>query len=92
METEKREGLPLKGQPGGMENSDLRWVNGNVVPGIRTNCNLIAEAKFNGEIRFLNEAADLMFHYLVLLAAKETRLQEILEVLRERHQKSNPRH
>ncbi|GEM_PF-5080907 len=50
METEKREGLPLKGQPGGMENSDLRWVNGNVVPGIRTNCNLIAEAKFNGEI------------------------------------------
>ena len=68
-----------------MENSDLRWSNGNVIPGIRTNCNLLAEAKFNGEIRFLNEAADLMFHYLVLLAAKGNSLQDIVTILQKRH-------
>jgi phosphoribosyl-ATP pyrophosphohydrolase/phosphoribosyl-AMP cyclohydrolase len=34
---------------------------------------------------FKNEAADLLFHYLVLLNAKEVELGEIVEVLRERH-------
>lgn len=33
---------------------------------------------------FRNEAADLLFHYLILLQAKDCRLADIVEVLRER--------
>lgn len=46
---------------------------------------LIIEAKDQDETLFKNEAADLLFHYLVLLRAKEYRLDDILQVLRERH-------
>jgi len=35
---------------------------------------------------FLNETADLLYHFLVLLAAKEVALAEVETVLRERHQ------
>jgi phosphoribosyl-AMP cyclohydrolase / phosphoribosyl-ATP pyrophosphohydrolase len=34
---------------------------------------------------FRNEAADLLFHLLVLLGAKETSLNDVVEVLRSRH-------
>jgi phosphoribosyl-ATP pyrophosphohydrolase/phosphoribosyl-AMP cyclohydrolase len=47
---------------------------------------LVIEAKDNNEELFKNEAADLLFHYLVLLEAKGFSLAEIIEVLRERHQ------
>jgi phosphoribosyl-AMP cyclohydrolase / phosphoribosyl-ATP pyrophosphohydrolase len=46
---------------------------------------LVIEAKDNNEKLFLGEAADLLFHYLVLLAAKDTRLDAVINVLRERH-------
>jgi phosphoribosyl-ATP pyrophosphohydrolase/phosphoribosyl-AMP cyclohydrolase len=46
---------------------------------------LVIEAKDNDRTRFLNEAADLMYHYLVLLAAKGYALQDVEQVLRERH-------
>ncbi len=46
---------------------------------------LIIEAKDNDRDLFLNEAADLMYHYLVLLAAKDYRLEEVIAVLEERH-------
>ncbi|PPK84602.1 phosphoribosyl-ATP pyrophosphatase /phosphoribosyl-AMP cyclohydrolase [Neolewinella xylanilytica] len=46
---------------------------------------LVIEAKDNDKNLFLNEAADLMYHYLVLLAAKGYTLEEVREVLRERH-------
>ena len=46
---------------------------------------LVIEAKDNNEILFLNEASDLMYHYLVLLIAKGYGLEEVIEVLRERH-------
>ena len=36
---------------------------------------------------FLNEAADLMYHYIVLLTAKGYTLNEMVEVLEERHSK-----
>jgi phosphoribosyl-ATP pyrophosphohydrolase/phosphoribosyl-AMP cyclohydrolase len=49
---------------------------------------LVIEAKDNDETLFLNEAADLMFHYLILLNAKGNCLQDVLDVLRERHQKT----
>jgi phosphoribosyl-ATP pyrophosphohydrolase/phosphoribosyl-AMP cyclohydrolase len=46
---------------------------------------LIIEAKDTNENLFLNEAADLMFHYLVLLSAKGFSLQDVERVLAERH-------
>lgn len=47
---------------------------------------LLIEAKDNNESLFLNEAADLMYHLLVLLAAKGHTLEEVTKVLEERHQ------
>ncbi len=46
---------------------------------------LVIEAKDDNEALFLNEAADLMYHYLVLLAAKGHALNDVLKVLEERH-------
>ncbi len=46
---------------------------------------LVIEAKDNHRDKFLNEAADLMYHYLVLLAAKDVKLEEVSAVLRDRH-------
>ena len=48
---------------------------------------LVIEAKDSNRELFLGEAADLMYHYLVLLAAKETSLQDVVKVLHQRHQK-----
>ncbi len=47
---------------------------------------LVIEAKDDNPTRFLDEAADLMFHYLVLLAEKNHTLDEVIEVLRKRHE------
>lgn len=47
---------------------------------------LVIEAKDDNRELFLGEAADLMFHYLVLLAAKGFELDEVIGVLRKRHQ------
>jgi phosphoribosyl-ATP pyrophosphohydrolase/phosphoribosyl-AMP cyclohydrolase len=48
---------------------------------------LIIEAKDNNRDLFLNEAADLMYHYLVLLTAKGHKLEEVISVLKQRHVK-----
>ena len=48
---------------------------------------LVIEAKDNNEKLFLNEAADLLFHYLVLLNAKGYNLQAVVSVLQSRHSK-----
>jgi len=45
---------------------------------------LIIEAKDDNKELFLGEAADLMYHFLVLLAAKEYRLSEVMQVLESR--------
>lgn len=47
---------------------------------------LVIEAKDENKELFLGEAADLMYHYLVLLAAKDIQLEEILDQLKSRHQ------
>ena len=47
---------------------------------------LVIEAKDDNEELFLGEAADLMFHYLVLLKAKGYGLQDVVKVLKSRHQ------
>lgn len=46
---------------------------------------LIIEAKDNNPNLFKNEAADLIFHLLVLLTAKDVSLDEVVEVLEKRH-------
>jgi phosphoribosyl-ATP pyrophosphohydrolase/phosphoribosyl-AMP cyclohydrolase len=46
---------------------------------------LVIEAKDHNKNLFLNEAADLMFHYLLLLNAKGHNLQEVVDILKERH-------
>ncbi len=46
---------------------------------------LIIEAKDDNKKLFINEAADLLFHYLILLRAKGQNLHNVLEVLKGRH-------
>lgn len=48
---------------------------------------LIIEAKDHDNERFKNEAADLLFHLLVLLEAKNVDLDEVIQVLEERHKR-----
>lgn len=45
----------------------------------------VIEAKDNNKDLFLNESADLLFHYLILLNAKGYRLNDIVDLLKERH-------
>ena len=44
----------------------------------------VIEALGNNDKLFLNEAADLLFHYLILLQAKGKKLDDVLEVLEDR--------
>jgi phosphoribosyl-ATP pyrophosphohydrolase/phosphoribosyl-AMP cyclohydrolase len=46
---------------------------------------LVIEAKDSNQDLFLNEAADLLFHYLVLLNAKGYNLQQVVGILQNRH-------
>lgn len=48
---------------------------------------LVIEAKDNNDELFLGEAADLLFHYLLLLNAKGFKLQNVIDVLQKRHSK-----
>lgn len=48
---------------------------------------LVIEAKDDNKELFLGEAADLLFHYLLLLNAKGYKLQQVIEVLKQRHSK-----
>lgn len=48
---------------------------------------LVIEAKDNNKELFLGEAADLMYHYQVLLAAKGFNMEDVAVVLRSRHLK-----
>jgi phosphoribosyl-ATP pyrophosphohydrolase/phosphoribosyl-AMP cyclohydrolase len=47
---------------------------------------MIIEAKDVNRALFLNEAADLLFHYIVLLQAKDCSLADVVGVLQQRHQ------
>jgi phosphoribosyl-ATP pyrophosphohydrolase/phosphoribosyl-AMP cyclohydrolase len=49
---------------------------------------LVIEAKDHDERLFLSEAADLLFHYLILLNAKGYNLQDVTNVLKSRHKQS----
>lgn len=46
---------------------------------------LVIEAKDDSKELFLGEAADLLFHYLILLQAKGFKLDDVLQILKQRH-------
>ncbi|GCC51491.1 bifunctional phosphoribosyl-AMP cyclohydrolase/phosphoribosyl-ATP diphosphatase HisIE [Chryseotalea sanaruensis] len=50
---------------------------------------LVIESKDDNQELFLGEAADLMYHYLVLLAAKGFTLSDVENVLEKRHAKAS---
>lgn len=50
---------------------------------------VVIEAKDNNKDLFVNEAADLLYHYLILLQAKDSSLKEIIAVLEERNKSKN---
>ena len=45
---------------------------------------LVIEAKDDNDDLFLNESADLLFHYLILLQEKEYKLKDVVNILKER--------
>jgi phosphoribosyl-AMP cyclohydrolase / phosphoribosyl-ATP pyrophosphohydrolase len=49
---------------------------------------LVIESKDDNRELFLNEAADLLYHYMVLLSAKGERIENVVEILQERHKPS----
>lgn len=46
---------------------------------------MVIEAKDNNDELFLNESADLLFHYLILLQAKGFKLNDVVSILKQRH-------
>jgi phosphoribosyl-AMP cyclohydrolase / phosphoribosyl-ATP pyrophosphohydrolase len=46
---------------------------------------VVIEAKDSNDELFLNESADLFFHYLILLQAKGYKMEDVLVILRKRH-------
>ncbi len=48
---------------------------------------MVIESKDDNEEKFLNESADLLYHYLVLLRAKNYSLNDVMKVLAERQNK-----
>ncbi|MDX1470843.1 MAG: bifunctional phosphoribosyl-AMP cyclohydrolase/phosphoribosyl-ATP diphosphatase HisIE [Flavobacteriaceae bacterium] len=49
---------------------------------------IVIEAKDQNQENFLNESADLLFHYLILLRAKGVELNDVVSVLEKRHANS----
>lgn len=48
---------------------------------------VIIEAKDSNDELFLNESADLLFHLLILLQAKAYKLENVVQILQNRHDK-----
>ena len=46
---------------------------------------VVIEAKDDNDDLFLNESADLLFHYLILLQAKGYKINDVIDVLKSRH-------
>jgi len=46
---------------------------------------LVIESKDDNKEKFLGEAADLLYHYLVLLQAKNHKLEDVVSILAQRH-------
>jgi len=84
------EGLIDSRKSGGDENSYVKKLVGKGINKIAQKVGeeaveMIIEAKDNDEELFLGEAADLLFHYLLLLNAKGYNLQKVVAILQQRH-------
>jgi phosphoribosyl-ATP pyrophosphohydrolase/phosphoribosyl-AMP cyclohydrolase len=51
---------------------------------------LVIESKDDNEEKLVNEAADLLYHFMVLLQAKDILWQDVIDTLSKRHIKANP--
>ncbi len=48
---------------------------------------LIIASKDEDKEMFLNKAADLLYHYMILLQAKDCDLEDVMRILPQRHRK-----
>ena len=65
--------------------ADMRFINKIAQKVGEEAVELVIEAKDNNETLFLDESADLLFHYLILLQAKGYALKDVVNVLEKRH-------
>ena len=84
------EGIIESRKSGNEENSYVKKMFGKGINKIAQKVGeeaveMIIEAKDNDEELFLGEAADLLFHYLLLLNAKGYNLQKVIAILQQRH-------
>jgi len=52
----------------------------------------VIASKNRGKKETINEAADLLFHLMLLLAQKQIPLHKVVKTLRKRHNKGNHKH
>ena len=84
------EGIIDSRKSGNEENSYVKMMFGKGINKIAQKVGeeaveMIIEAKDNDDELFLGEAADLLFHYLLLLNAKGYNLQKVIAILQQRH-------
>ena len=84
IETRRREGTPEESYVARLFNKGINKIAQKVG---EEAIELVIEAKDHDEKLFINEAADLLFHYLILLNAKGYNLQDVVDVLQQRHKK-----
>lgn len=82
IESRRREAVPEKSYVAGLFSKGINKIAQKVG---EEAVELVIEAKDHDDRLFLDEAADLLFHYLILLNAKGYNLQDVTEVLRRRH-------
>ncbi|HXD76481.1 MAG TPA: bifunctional phosphoribosyl-AMP cyclohydrolase/phosphoribosyl-ATP diphosphatase HisIE [Puia sp.] len=83
IESRRREAVPEKSYVAGLFSKGINKIAQKVG---EEAVELVIEAKDHDDRLFLDEAADLLFHYLILLNAKGYNLQDVTDVLRGRHQ------
>ena len=84
------EGIIESRKSGNNENSYVKKLFGKGINKIAQKVGeeaveMVIEAKDSDEDLFLGEAADLLFHYLLLLNAKGYNLQKVVAILQQRH-------
>ena len=70
--------------------ADLFWKGLNKIAQkvVEEAVELVIESKDNNENLFLNESADLLFHYLILLQEKGFKIEDVVGVLKQRNNKT----
>lgn len=82
IESRRREAAPEGSYVAGLFNQGINKIAQKVG---EEAVELVIEAKDHDDQLFLNEAADLLFHYLILLNAKGNTLQDVIDILKKRH-------